>query len=96
MLKSELVEKLSLEHELDERTSRAVVDAFFDAITIALEERKRIEMRGFGVFEPRRREARKGRNPRTGDPVNVDVTHVAFFKTGNELHRRLNGDAGRE
>ena len=91
-----LVERLSKEHQLDNRTARAVVDSFFEAITIALEERKRIEMRGFGVFEPRRREARIKRNPRTGEHVEKDVTHVAFFKTGQPLRERLNNKTERD
>ncbi len=54
-------------------------------------EGNRVELRGFGAFSVKQRDARKGRNPRTGEPVKVDAKRVPFFKTGKELRERLNG-----
>lgn len=52
-----------------------------------------VELRGFGAFSVRKRDARHGRNPRTGEAVEVDQKYVPFFKTGKPLHDRLNGEA---
>ncbi|MEC8578372.1 MAG: HU family DNA-binding protein, partial [Pseudomonadota bacterium] len=67
-----------------------VVDIFFEEIAQRLSEGGRVELRGFGAFSTREREARKGRNPRTGDSVAVAKKVAPFFKTGKELRDRLN------
>ncbi|MDD2325756.1 MAG: HU family DNA-binding protein, partial [Alphaproteobacteria bacterium] len=68
------------------------VGTVFDEISNALPLGNRVELRGFGAFSIKRREARQGRNPRTGDAVSVDEKFVPFFKTGKQLRDRLNGD----
>ena len=62
----------------------------FEQIISALENGGRVELRGFGAFSVRSRPARTGRNPRTGEAVNVPAKHVPFFKSGKELRERLN------
>ena len=69
-----------------------IVGAVFDEITDALAEGNRVELRGFGAFSVKNRPARTGRNPRTGESVEVEEKWVPFFKTGKELRERLNGD----
>jgi integration host factor subunit beta len=67
-----------------------VVSAFFDSIIGQLQEGGRVELRGFGAFSTREREARKGRNPRTGAAVDVSAKRVPYFKPGKEMRERLN------
>jgi len=67
-----------------------VVSAFFDSVTEQLQQGGRVELRGFGAFSTREREARKGRNPRTGDSVDVHAKRVPYFKPGKEMRERLN------
>jgi integration host factor subunit beta len=62
-----------------------------DQVAEALEDGRRVELRGFGAFSVRQREARQGRNPRTGEAVNVSAKRVPFFKPGKELRDRVNG-----
>jgi integration host factor subunit beta len=66
------------------------VNCFFDTITDALAEGKRVELRGFGAFSVRHRDARQGRNPRTGESVDVNEKKVPFFKMGKSMLERLN------
>jgi integration host factor subunit beta len=73
------------------RSSR-VVDIFFDEIAAPAGRRRRVELRGFGTFSTRLRNERVGRNPRTGDPVNVPSKRVPYFKPGKEMRERLNTD----
>ena len=94
MLRSELV--IQLQNELRHlKTSdvEAAVDAMLDAISVALVEGRRVELRGFGAFSVRVREGRQGRNPRTGEPVKVAPKRVPFFKPGKELRATVNGGA---
>jgi integration host factor subunit beta len=92
MIRSELVEKIAEENpHLFQRDVERIVATVFDEIIEAMAEGNRVELRGFGAFSVKRREARKGRNPRTGTSVNVDEKHVPFFKTGKLLRDRLNG-----
>ena len=67
-----------------------VVNTVFDEISDALSRGDRVELRGFGAFSVKRRESRMGRNPRTGEAVNVDSKNTPYFKTGKELRDRLN------
>lgn len=95
MIKSELIDKLAEANpHLYHRDVERVVNTILDGITDALAEGDRVELRGFGAFSVRRRPARVGRNPRTGDSVAVKEKHVPFFKTGKELRERV--DASRE
>jgi integration host factor subunit beta len=91
MIRSELVALLSRDNpDLALRDVEAIVSAFFDEITRQLASDGRVELRGFGAFSTRARGARTGRNPRTGDVVEVDAKRVPHFKPGKEMRARLN------
>ncbi|MCJ8325435.1 MAG: integration host factor subunit beta [Rhizobiales bacterium] len=91
MIKSELIQKLAdANPHLYQRDIERIVNKIFDEITAALSRGDRVELRGFGAFSVKHRKARTGRNPRTGDVVQVDEKYVPFFKTGKELRDRLN------
>ena len=92
MIRSELVEKIAAENpHLYLRDVERIVATIFDEIIDAMAEGDRVELRGFGSFSVKEREARRGRKPRTGEAVDVDKKHVPFFKTGKLLRDRLNG-----
>jgi integration host factor subunit beta len=92
MTKSELILRIGeLNPHLYHRDVERIVSTIFDEITSALAQGDRVELRGFGAFSIKRREARVGRNPRTGDTVSVERKVIPFFKTGKELRDRLNG-----
>lgn len=94
MIKSELIQQISQKYpHLYHRDVERIVNRLFDEITGALAKGERVELRGFGAFSVKQRPARLGRNPRTGDPVNVPGKYVPFFKTGKELRERLNKSA---
>lgn len=94
MTKSELIQRLAERNpHLYQRDVELIVSAIFDEISNALARGDRVELRGFGAFSVKRRDARVGRNPRTGDSVAVDEKHVPFFKTGKQLRERLNQSA---
>lgn len=91
MIKSELVNKLAEANpHLFQRDVERIVSTIFDEITSALADGNRVELRGFGAFSIKHRPARVGRNPRTGEPVQVNAKSVPFFKAGKELRDRLN------
>jgi integration host factor subunit beta len=91
VIRSELVQKLCDDHpDLTLKEIERVVSAFFDSITGQLQQGGRVELRGFGAFSTRERDARKGRNPRTGEPVDVSAKRVPYFKPGKEMRERLN------
>lgn len=91
MIRSELLQALHKDNpELRAEEIEQVVDIFFDEITQRLAEGGRVELRGFGAFSTRDREARQGRNPRTGEAVQVPAKRVPYFKAGKEMRRRLN------
>ena len=91
MIRSELVQKLCLDFpDLTQREIESVVSAFFDSITDQLAEGGRVELRGFGAFSTRKRDSRVGRNPRTGESVQVNAKRVPYFKPGKEMSERLN------
>lgn len=93
MIKSELVAKLAEANpHLFQRDVERIVSTIFDEITGALSNGDRVELRGFGAFSVKHRPSRMGRNPRTGEPVEVDAKSVPFFKAGKELRDRLNED----
>ncbi len=92
MIKSELVQKIADENpHLYQRDVERIVGTIFDEIVGAMADGKRVELRGFGAFSVKKRDARTGRNPRTGETVKVEEKHVPFFKTGKLLRDRLNG-----
>ncbi len=91
MIRSELVQKLCEDHpDLTVKEIERVVSAFYDSIIAQLQQGGRVELRGFGAFSTRDRDARKGRNPRTGDAVDVAAKRVPYFKPGKEMRERLN------
>jgi integration host factor subunit beta len=92
MIKSELVARLAEANpHLYQRDVERIVAAVFDEIANVLARGHRVELRGFGAFSVKHRPSRVGRNPRTGDAVQVSEKRVPFFKTGKELRQRLNG-----
>ena len=91
MTKSELIQRLTERNpHLYQRDVERIVSTVFDEIAAALSRGDRVELRGFGAFSVKRRGARIGRNPRTGESVQVGEKHIPFFKTGKELRERLN------
>ena len=93
MIRSELLQSLHKDNpELRAEEIEQVVDIFCDEIAERLAEGGRVELRGFGAFSTREREARQGRNPRTGETVHVPAKRVPYFKAGKEMRRRLNDD----
>ena len=91
MIRSELVQLLARDHaDLATRDIEKIVDIFFDEIVARLIEGGRVELRGFGAFSTRARVARTGRNPRTGESVDVDAKRVPYFKPGKDMRARLN------
>ena len=93
MTKAELVEEVSRVSDLTKKHSEVIVDSVFQTIIDALHRGEKIELRGFGSFRLRQREPRKGRNPKTGDKVDVPPKKVPYFKPGKELKDLLNRDA---
>ena len=92
MTRSKLINKVvELNPSLQHAQAEKVVSIIFEEITTALEKEERVELRGFGAFTVKKRSARVGRNPRTGDSVKVSEKHVPFFKSGKHLLDRLNG-----
>ena len=91
MIRSELVQKIADENpHLYQKDVERIVGTIFDEIINAMAAGDRVELRGFGAFSVKKRKARLGRNPRTGEAVDVGEKHVAFFKTGKLLRERLN------
>ena len=93
MIRSELIQKIADENpHLYQRDVERIVNTIFDEVTSAMSRGDRVELRGFGAFSVKQRDARVGRNPRTGETVSVNEKHVPFFKTGKLLRDRLNGN----
>ncbi|MDF0488452.1 integration host factor subunit beta [Sphingomonas sp. H39-1-10] len=91
MIRSELVQLLAEQNpDLAPRDIEAIVSTFFDEISKRLASGGRVELRGFGAFSTRARDARTGRNPRTGELVDVTAKRVPYFKPGKEMRLRLN------
>lgn len=94
MTKSELIARLAERNpQLFHRDVERIVATIFGEIADALARGQRVELRGFGAFSVKRRDARIGRNPRTGVTVRVSEKFIPFFKTGKQLRERLNGKA---
>lgn len=93
MIKSELIAKIAEQNpHLYHRDVERIVTTIFDEVSQALSRGDRVELRGFGAFSVKQRPARVGRNPRTGEAVQVDEKYVPFFKAGKEMRERLNQD----
>lgn len=92
MIKSELIQQIAEDNpHLYQRDVERIVSTLFEEITAALARGDRVELRGFGAFSVKKRDARMGRNPRTGESVPVPEKAVPFFKAGKELRERMNG-----
>ena len=96
MTKAELVEEVSRVSDLTKKHSEVIVDTVFRSIIEALHRGEKIELRGFGSFRLRKREPRKGRNPKTGEAVALAGKHVPHFKPGKDLRERVNDGADRQ
>ena len=93
MIRSELIQKIADENpHLYQRDVERIVNTIFEEVIAAMARGDRVELRGFGAFSVKRRDARIGRNPRTGESVEVEEKFVPFFKTGKLLRDRLNGE----
>ncbi|MGR3540824.1 MAG: integration host factor subunit beta [Hasllibacter sp.] len=91
MIRSELIQRIAEENpHLYQRDVERIVNTVFSEITRAMSRGDRVELRGFGAFSTKQREARTGRNPRTGESVEVEAKSVPFFKAGKALRERLN------
>ena len=90
MTKADLVDKVTALGELTRRDGEVIVDTLFDAVIGALKSGDKIEIRGFGSFRTRQRNARTGRNPKTGSKVEVPAKRVPFFKPSKELRDTVN------
>ena len=91
MKKSELIERIASEYDYSHREAEVAVKAIFSSIERALVEGNRVELRGFGTFEVRDYQAYRGRNPKTGEQVEVAPKKSPFFKAGKELREQLKG-----
>ena len=89
MTKKEIVKTISDKHQLTQLKTKEIVQSTFEAIIETLVEEHRIELRNFGVFEVKKRAARKARNPRTGERVDVAEKYVVTFKPGKEMEERV-------
>lgn len=85
MTKAELVEEVARAAELNKRDAEVIVETVFGSIIGALHRGEKVELRGFGSFRTRERGPRRGRNPKTGEPVEVPAKRVPYFKPGKEL-----------
>jgi len=92
--KSELIDQLAERLKLERGRSEILINTILDTMVNALNEDDRIEIRGFGSFEVRHYKGYSGRNPRTGETVDVKPKRLPFFKTGKELRERVNEAAG--
>lgn len=90
MTKAELVEEVARVSELTKKHSEVIVNTVFDSIVEALRKDEKIELRGFGSFRIRQRRSRQGRNPKTGDKVDVPAKRIPYFKPGKELKELIN------
>ena len=93
MTKAELVEDVARAAELTKKDAERLVEIVFESIIETLNHGEKIELRGFGSFRVRERGARRGRNPKTGDPVDIPAKRVPYFKPGKELKELINEDS---
>jgi integration host factor subunit beta len=96
MTKADLVEEVIRTSNLSKKHAEIIVNTVFHSIIAALQRDDKIELRGFGSFRVRRRRSRQGRNPKTGDRVEVPAKRIPYFKPGKELKDLINSDGGSE
>lgn len=92
MTKAELVDEVARSTQLTKKHAEIIVNTVFDSIVDSLRDGEKIELRGFGSFRIRQRGARIGRNPKTGEKVEVPPKKIPYFKPGKELREMLNED----
>jgi len=92
MTKADLIDEVSRVVEMTRKESEVIVEAIFDSVVRALRSGDKIEIRGFGSFRTRERRARIGRNPKTGERVEVPAKRIPFFKPSKELKDLVNGE----
>jgi len=90
MTKADLVEKVATEAEMTKKDAEQLVEIIFESIIQSLNKGEKIELRGFGSFRVRERNARQGRNPKTGAAVDIPAKRVAYFKPGKDLKDIIN------
>ena len=90
MIKSELIEKIAQKRKLSVIDATHAVECFFSVLSSSLSKGERVELRGFGVFSTRTHKAKLGRNPKTGENIQIPEKKVPFFKAGKALHDALN------
>jgi len=90
MNKAELIDAVADAADISKAAASRSVDTVLDAITAALKDGNSVTLVGFGTFSTRRREARTGRNPRTGEPLQIGASNLAVFKAGKALKDALN------
>ena len=90
MTKADLVERVANEADMTKKDAEHLVEIIFDTIISTLNKGEKIELRGFGSFRLRSRNSRKGRNPKTGESVEIPAKRVAYFKPGKELKEVIN------
>ena len=90
MTKADLVDKVADEAEMTKKDAEQLVEIILESIVTTLNTGEKIELRGFGSFRVRERNARKGRNPKTGEPVDIPAKRVAYFKPGKDLKDIIN------
>jgi DNA-binding protein HU-beta len=93
MTKADLVDQVATAVQLPKHQTEAVITQFLEAIMAAVQTEQRVDLRGFGSFQLRQRQARTGRNPRTGDPVQIPAKQVPTFTAGKAFHERVQPDA---
>ena len=96
MTKADLIEEVSRLAELTRKDSEVIVDTIFDSVVRSLRVGDKIEIRGFGSFRTRQRKSRVGRNPKTGDRVEVPAKKIPFFKPSKELKDLVNNSVAKE
>ena len=90
MTKADLVEDVAVAAELTKKDADRLVEIVFESVIETLNQGEKIELRGFGSFRVRARGSRRGRNPKTGDPVDIPAKRVPYFKPGTELKELIN------
>lgn len=90
MTKADLVEDVAVAAELTKKDAERLVEIVFESVIETLNQGEKIELRGFGSFRVRSRGSRRGRNPKTGDPVDIPAKRVPYFKPGKELKELIN------
>ena len=96
LTKAEMVEKLFTDVGINQREAREIVAAFFDVISIALENNQQVKLSGFGNFDVRDKKPRPGRNPKTGEAFQINARRVVTFTSGKKLRTRVEGYIGSE